>query len=96
MAQYGSADVICLSPDGDGPLLGTSQRVRHVDHHEVTGVVTSIRVPLKGAGVTLVCVEPDDVGAMRRRCCSWPTEGGGDYVQWRDSGAPAWKWETVR
>lgn len=93
--EYGSADVLCLSPDGDGSLLSTYQRVRLKDHPEVTGIVTAIRVPIKGAGVTKVLVDPDDVNAARRVGATWPLEGGGQYVELRDSGLPAWRWEPV-
>lgn len=82
----------------DETTFRTGDKVRHVHYPLIRGKITKMTIPLKGGGVTRVCVDPESVEALQQMMKlghEWPTQGGGRYVQMRDTGLPAWKWKHV-
>ncbi len=97
---YATTDFIKL-PGEDGEMIFVNALVQHVDDNRLKGRIRDIRVPYKGSGVCRFLIDIDEgdadawFAAARLGDC-WPTGPNEDYIQVRDTGLPAWKWETVK
>jgi hypothetical protein len=80
----------------DETTFRVGDKVVHKDCPLVRGKITKITIPVKGSGVTRICVDPESLEAlnhMKTLGNEWPTEGGGHYVALRDTGTGPWQWD---
>lgn len=82
----------------DETTFRVGDKVKHKDCPLVRGKITKITIPVKGSGVTRICVDPESLEAknhMKTLANAWPTDGGGEYVALRDTGSGPWQWDHV-
>lgn len=78
----------------DGTVIEIGTVIRHKKKGFV-GSITSIRLPDSGSGAVWVTIDPHDLEECAANSVTWPTKGGGMYVQPRDLGLPLSHWELV-
>lgn len=81
-----------LVPDGRAVKIGDRLSL-NFRLGVVKGLVTSILIPIRGAGTTLLTIEPDYPAMAERYDTSYPLSEGGVFIYCRDVGYPIHHYE---
>ena len=80
-----------VMPDGTEFRIGS--RVQHIDGW--AGTITDITAHPVGVGGIRIKTDPDDLDAARKSGVHWPLQGGGQYIEARNSGLMAHRFTAL-